>query len=79
MRSDLKQIERTGAPWMTLASCLLAVLFATNSASIGWTISFIAITNKVTRRFVPAKRTRSFAPQKNRTLPFPIRLSTAPL
>ena len=29
MRSDLKQIEGAGARWMTLASCLLAVLLAT--------------------------------------------------
>src|SRR5277367_3495311 len=35
MRSDLEQIEGTGACWMTLASCLLAVLFATPAMSEG--------------------------------------------
>ncbi len=35
MRSDLKQIEGTGARWMTLASCLLAILFATPAMSEG--------------------------------------------
>src|SRR5277367_4462018 len=35
MRSDLKQIEATGASWMTFASCLLAVLFATPAMSEG--------------------------------------------
>jgi phospholipid-binding lipoprotein MlaA len=35
MRSILKQIEGTGARWLTLASCLLAVLFATPAMSEG--------------------------------------------
>jgi len=35
MRSDLEQIEGKGALWMTLASCLLAVLFATPAMSEG--------------------------------------------
>src|ERR1700677_4133059 len=35
MRADSKQIERTGAPWVPLASCLLAVLFATPAMSEG--------------------------------------------
>src|SRR5271165_1427126 len=35
MRSDQRQIEGTGAPWMTLASCLFAVLFATPAMGEG--------------------------------------------